>query len=67
MVAANSSVEQCVESLCHHGCERVSAYIGLLRAGVVFAEVVDLTEVERQLVLNELVAIMTPYIKKDGN
>ncbi len=67
MVAAHSSVEQCVESLCQHGCERVSAYIGLLRAGEVFAEVADLTEVERQLVLNELVAIMAPYNEKDGN
>lgn len=66
MAVANSSVEQCVESLCQHGCERVSAYIGLLRAGEVFAEVVDLSERERQLVLDELVAIMVPYEAK-GN
>jgi len=66
MAVSNSNVEQCVESLCHHGCERVSAYIGLLRAGHVFAEVAGLSEIERQLVLDELVAIMAPYEEK-GN
>ena len=67
MAAANSNVEQCVESLCQHGCERVSAYIALLRAGEVFAEVADLSEIERQLVLDELVAIMAPYEEKGDN
>lgn len=61
MAMANRNVERCVESLCHHGCERVSAYIALLKAGEVFAEVADLNEIERQLVLDELVAIMAPY------
>ena len=61
MAAADSSVERCVESLCHHGCVRVSAYIALLRAGEVFAEVAHLNESERQLVLDELVDTMAPY------
>ncbi|MGB5426111.1 MAG: hypothetical protein WBN95_04915 [Gammaproteobacteria bacterium] len=55
-----------MESLCQHGCERVSAYIALLRTGEVFAEVANLSEIERQLVLDELVAIMAPYEEK-GN
>lgn len=67
MAVANSNVERCVESLCHHGCERVSAYIALLRAGEVFAEVVNLSEIERQLLLDELVAIMAPYEEKGDN
>ncbi len=66
MAVANSSVEQCVESLCQHGCVRVSAYIALLRAGEVFAEVAHLSVHERQMVLDELVDTMAPYeIKGD--
>jgi hypothetical protein len=61
MAAPESDVERCVESLCHHGCVRVSAYIRLLRAGEVFAEVAHLSERERQLVLDELVDTMAPY------
>jgi len=61
MAAAESNVEQCVESLCHHGCVRVSAYIALLRAGEVFTEVAHLSALERQQVLDELVDTMSPY------
>jgi len=61
MTVANSSVEQCVETLCQHGCVRVSAYIALLKAGEVFAEVAHLGVLERQRVLDELVEIMAPY------
>ena len=61
MAAAESNVEQCVESLCHHGCVRVSAYIALLRAGEVFTEVAHLSALERQQVLDELVDTMAPY------
>ena len=66
MAVQNSNVEQCVESLCHHGCVRVSAYIALLKAGEVFAEVAHLSVLERQMVLDELVDTMAPYeIKGD--
>jgi hypothetical protein len=61
MAATDSNVERCVESLCSHGCERVSAYISMLREDKVFAEVADLSVTERRLVLNELVSIMAPY------
>lgn len=61
MPAAESNVEKCVESLCHHGCVRVSAYITLLRAGEVFTEVAHLSALERQQVLDELVDTMAPY------
>ena len=66
MAKPNSNVERCVESLCQHGCERVSAYIALLKTDEVFAKVANLSEIERQLVLDELVAIMAPYEEK-GN
>ena len=61
MTGPDSPVECCVEALCHQGCERVSAYIEALRAGRVFAEVADLSEIERQWVLDELESIMAPY------
>jgi hypothetical protein len=67
MAATDSYVEQCVESLCSHGCERVSAYISMLKAGRVFAEVADLSVTERRLVLDELVSIMAPYQGKGKN
>jgi len=61
MTEQGNNVERCVESLCQHGCDRVSAYIKLLRAGEMFAEVADLNVLERQQVLHELLAIMAPY------
>jgi hypothetical protein len=61
MAVLKSKVELCVETLCHHGCESVSAYIEALRAGQVFVEVADLSAAERQRVLKELVSIMVPY------
>lgn len=66
MALFNSKVELCVETLCHHGCESVSAYIEALSAGQVFAEVADLNAAERQRVLDELVSIMAPY-EGEGN
>ena len=65
MAELDSKLEECVEMLCHHGCDAVSSYIGALRAGQVFAEVAGLTVAERQRVLDELVSIMMPYEGKD--
>lgn len=65
MTGLNSNVERCVETLCHHGCDRVSAYIEELRAGRVFAEVADLSVAERKSVLDELEFIMAPYDGED--
>jgi hypothetical protein len=67
MTGHNSHVERCVETLCHQGCERVSACIEVLRAGRVFAEVADLSVAERQLVLGELESIMAPYYGEDDS
>jgi hypothetical protein len=61
MAVLKSKVELCVETLCRHGCESVSAYIEALRAGQVFVEVADLSAAEWQRVLEELVSIMAPY------
>jgi hypothetical protein len=61
MSQLNSKLEQCVEALCQHGCESVSARIKALRAGQVFAEVADLNVAERRMLLDELESIMAPY------
>lgn len=65
MAELDFKLEECVEILCHHGCDAVSRYIDALRAGQVFAEVAGLTVAERQRVLDELVSIMMPYEGKD--
>ena len=65
MAELDSKLERCVEALCYHGCEAVSAFINELRAGQVFAEVTGLTVAERQRVLDELVSIMMPYEGKE--
>ena len=61
MVLTQRNLAERVEILCSQGCERVSVYIAELKAGKVFAEVADLSVAERQLVLDELVAVMAPY------
>ena len=65
MAELDFKLEECVEMLCHHGCDAVSSYIDVLRAGRVFAEVAGLTVAERQRVLDELVSTMMPYEGKD--
>ncbi len=52
---------QCIEALCQCGCEAVRATITALEVGAVVPQVQDLPEAERQLVLNELKAIMSVY------
>lgn len=58
---SNKKVNRCIDLLCHQGCSEVYASIEALRMGEVFAEVADLDEGERQVVLEELVAIMAAY------
>ena len=65
MAELDSKLGECVEMLCHHGCDAVSRYIDALIAGQVFAEVAGLTVAERQRVLDKLVSIMMPYEGKD--
>ena len=64
MALTQRNLAERVEILCSHGCERVAVYIAELKAGMVFAEVADLSVAERQLVLDELVAVMAPYGEK---
>lgn len=61
MPAHKDKIDQCVESLCSQGCNRVSGYIAELRAGQEFPEVAGLSGEERRLVLEELVSIMAAY------
>jgi len=67
MVLTQKNLAERVETLCSHGCERVSDYIAELKAGTVFAEVADLNVAERQRILDELVAVMAPYVEKGGD
>jgi hypothetical protein len=64
MTSKENQLAERVESLCSHGCERVSVYIADLKAGRVFAEVADLNLAERRLLLDELVAVMAPYTEE---
>lgn len=57
----NKQVNRCIELLCRQGCSEVYACIEALRSGEVFDEVATLDKRERQLVLQELVAIMAAY------
>lgn len=61
MPAHKDKIDQCVESLCNQGCNRVSEYIAELRAGQEFPEVAELSGEERRLVLEELESIMAAY------
>lgn len=56
-----TDIEQYVELLCQHGCERVYAYIDALRAGRQLAETGPLSPGERAQVLEELQSIMAVY------
>ena len=58
---------QCIDALCHCGCEVVRATITALESGAVVPQVQDLSEPERLQVLNELKAIMAVYDREgDG-
>lgn len=51
----------CVDSLCEQGCDRVNACISALQNGDDFPEVAGMSATDRQVVLEELVAIMAVY------
>ena len=57
---------QCIDALCHCGCEVVRATITALETGAMVPQVKDLSETERMQVLNELKAIMAVYDHQDG-
>jgi hypothetical protein len=61
MSAHKDKIDQCVESLCSQGCNRVTGYIAELRAGQEFPEVARLSREDRRRVLEELESIMAAY------
>lgn len=56
-----SRIAHCIEVLCQKGCKEVSLVILALERGEPMAEVQELNEDERQVVLNELKSIMAVY------
>ena len=54
-------VQDCVEALCHCGCEMVRATISAMEEGQSIAQTEGLENDEAHLVLNELKAIMSVY------
>ena len=54
----------CIESLCHKGCDSVREAIRLLQVGDDVAETRTLDETQRAVVLKELQAIMAVYDKR---
>ena len=56
-----NTVEACVDAVCEQGCKHVNACIRALQNGEEFPEVAGMPEGERQLLLQELVAIMAVY------
>jgi hypothetical protein len=61
MPLRHRKIEECVETLCHQGCNRVYDHIRALQHNVEFPEVADLSAAERLSVLEQLVTIMDIY------
>lgn len=61
MSQQKNTIEACVVTLCEQGCNRVNASISALRNGENIPEVAGLSAADRQVVLQELVAIMAVY------
>lgn len=57
----SEQVSQCIETLCLCGCDAVRATITAMESGAVVPQVESLSEEERQLVLDELRAVMAVY------
>jgi hypothetical protein len=56
-----SKIAHCIEFLCQRGCKEVSLIILALERGETMAEVQELNEDERQVILHELKSIMAVY------
>lgn len=54
-------VNQCVDALCQCGCDAVRATIAAMEAGADIPQVKTLNSEERELVLDELKAVMAVY------
>lgn len=57
----SSRIEECIETLCQHGCRAVNLYIRDLEQGYITPYTAHLTLPEREQVLTELRAIMAVY------
>lgn len=58
---AKTSVEMGVEAICNKGCQSVRQDILLMEQGESLVELADLSEEQRQRVLDELKAVMSVY------
>lgn len=63
MPTTSEKVNDRITAVCETGCEAVRASIQLLEKGIDVEVSKDLTPAERQLMLNELKAIMSVYDK----
>lgn len=59
-------VQDCVEALCHSGCDMVRATIYAIEAGQDIAQTQGLEGEEASAVLKELKAIMSVYDSRDS-
>jgi len=57
----SEQVSQCIDALCQCGCDAVRATITAMESGIVVPQVETLSKEDRQLVLNELKAVMAVY------
>jgi hypothetical protein len=60
-ILSSEQVSQCIDALCQCGCDAVRATISALETGAVVPQVETLSDDERQLVLDELKAVMAVY------
>jgi len=58
-----TKINQCVEALCHSGCEAVRATITSMEMDLSSVQTQDLDQQEYKAVLNELKSIMSVYDK----
>ncbi len=58
-------LNQCVDALCQCGCDAVRATIEAMEAGADIPQLQTLGEEERQVVLDELKAVMSVYDARD--
>jgi len=59
-------IDHCVETLSLRGCTEVFEAIRLLGEGTQLSETAELTDNEREAVLNELKSIMAVYAARKG-
>ena len=57
-------IDQCVEYLCEQGCSKVNGYITALQNDQDVPGLGELSQFERQAVLNELIDVMAAYQDK---